>query len=261
MSVSFKKKIQQDFGRAAQTYDNYAILQRKVSDKLFAMYRIGDASILDIGCGTGYFHELLRKNKIYLPLVQVDLSQKMCAIAASYASPPEYGATYTCATDMHNLAFADNSFSSIFSSMTMQWSEELQNVLSEVKRILINNGTFAFSIVANGSLNELREAFLLAGLNPPIHNFASRNEIETIFNQAGFYSYETHSEAISMFYKDIYQLLYAIKNVGASYKGKQHNSLRGKNHFLEVEKIYLDKFTNSEGLKASWNIVYVTGKK
>ena len=107
MTPSIRKKIIRDFSKAAKTYDNYAILQRMVADKLFdratSICSIKDSPILDIGAGTGYFHELLRKNKIYTPLVQMDISYEMCKTAAKYASPPEYGATYTCVADMANL--------------------------------------------------------------------------------------------------------------------------------------------------------------
>lgn len=250
-----------DFSRAAKTYDHYALLQRNVTDKLFEICKPSSGVVLDIGCGTGYFHELLRKNKIYLPLVQADISQEMCKVAASYASSIEYGGTYTCALDMHNLPFADNSFSSIFSSMTMQWSQVLKQVISEAKRVLINKGNFSFSIVADGSLHELREAFLLAGLNPPIHDFISHAQIETTLRQIGFSTYEIYNETITMFYEDIYSLLRAIKNIGASYKGTHHNGFRGKGHFVEVARIYQDKFFSSKGLPASWNITYVKVSK
>jgi malonyl-CoA O-methyltransferase len=272
MTLSFKKKIMRDFNRAAKTYDTFAALQRKVSERLFNIQslqnqltkaQIGQErrTILEIGCGTGYFHELLRKNKIYLPLIQIDIAPAMCEIAASYASPPEYGRTHTCAADMHHLPFADNSFNIIFSSMTMQWAENIEQVFIEAKRVLSNGGDFAFSIVGNDSLFELQQSFLLANLSSPIHSFSSQNEIKEKLIQAGLAESEVFTETITMFYDDIYSLLRAIKNVGASYKNNNQKGLLGKKHFEKVEKIYHSKFATPKGLPLSWNIIYIKGRK
>ncbi len=280
MSLTHNKKIIRDFSRAATSYDTYAVLQRKVADQLFLNCRAelgaldsGDAlpitnhqspitqNILDIGCGTGYFHELLRKNKIYLPLVQLDISHAMCLVAASYASSPPYGGTYTCSADMHSLPFAGGSFANIFSSMTMQWSGNLKRVFSEAARVLQNKGGFAFSIVADGSLFELRDVFLEAGENPRIHNFITQAELEVLLKNCGFTEYEINTETITIFYKDIYAALLSIKAVGASYKGVSNSGIKGKNYFTKLGEIYRDKFMQNEGLPLSWNIIYVKGRK
>jgi len=261
MSLPFKQKIMRDFSRAAKTYDNYAILQRKVADHLFRLLKLNnDRNILDIGCGTGYFHELLRKNKLYYPLYQIDISKEMCAVAASYASPEEYGGTYTSTCDMHNLPFAANSFSTIFSSMTMQWSEDLEKVFLEAKRVLENNGNFAFSIVGEGSLLELKQAFEFAGLNPPIHSFLGIDEIKEKIINAGFREFEISSETITMYYENINTILRSIKHIGASYKSNQAGGLRGRGYFAEVEKIYHNNFADKNGLPLSWNITYIASK-
>lgn len=263
MSISLNSKIIRDFGKAAATYDNYAILQRNVADKLFGMLQeqIVVQNILDIGCGTGYFHELLRKNKIYAPLVQLDISPQMCNVAANYASPPEYGGTYTCAADMHNIPFSNEIFSAIFSSMTMQWAIDLNQVFKEAVRILEPEGNFAFSIVGSGSLMELSEAYKAAGKIAPIHNFYTQNEIEIYLKQVGFNNYKISNENITMNYKDIYSLLRSIKGVGASYKGNLAGGIKGKSYFTEIEKAYHELFSGDAGLQATWNIVYVTGCK
>ncbi len=257
--ITIDTKIRRDFSRAAKTYDNYAVLQRIVAEKLFLDFKlsIDGVGILDLGCGTGYFHELLRKNKIYVPLVQLDISHSMSKTADIYSSSPEYGGTYTCTADMHSLPFADASFSDIFSSMTLQWASGLGQVFLEAKRVLQDEGNFAFSIVADGSLFELKEVFAAMGEKPPVHKFVTQSELETELEKSGFSIQEIHSEPIFMFYKDIYAMLLSIKGVGASYKGTREGGIKGKNYFVKMEKIYRDNFVHNEGLPLSWNIIYV----
>ena len=273
MSQTFKQKIVRDFSRSAKKYDTYAILQRKVSERLFdllnhLLYLDGlkddhkkhsqnqVCDILEIGCGTGYFHELLRRNKISSSLLQVDISPEMCALAASYASPANYGATYTAICDMHELPFAGNTFATIFSSMTMQWSESLGKVFQEAGRVLGDNGKFVFSLVGSGSLYELREAFSRADVYPPVHTFASLDEVKEKLIQAGLAEIECYSETITMHYDNLHSLLRSIKNVGASYKLSECMGLRGKGYFTEVEAIYNKLFKLEKGLPLSWNILY-----
>lgn len=261
MTLTLQEKISRDFGRVAHNYDNYALLQRQVAEKLFYEFTIVPGVMLDIGCGTGYFHELLRKNKIYLPLVQTDIASEMCQIASGYASPPEYGATHTCVADMHHLPFANETFSGIFSSMTMQWSHDPVKVFSEIARLLAPNGTFACSLVSQGSLAELYQAFVLAGYTPPIHEFYSQNELGAALKSAGLTIGKIHAEIITLHYDDVISLLRSIKNVGASYKGSRYSGLRGKNYFSEIEKHYRSNFAGENGMPVSWRVVHIHGYK
>lgn len=261
MTTSFNSRISRDFSRAAHSYDGHAILQRIVSDRLFCLWQRQEGTILDIGCGTGYFHELLRKNKIYQPLVQTDIASEMCNIAASYASPPEYGLTHSCISDMHQLPFTDSSFTNIFSSMTLQWSQNRSQVFSEINRILKENGNFALSIVANGSLTQLHEAFTSAGHLPPIHKFACKDDIESELKKAGLKINNISSEVTTLHFGSLLEIIKSIKGVGASYKENRQGGIKGKGYFSKIQEIYQDRFADKNGLPLSWNIIYVTGSK
>lgn len=261
MTTSFNSRVSHDFSKAAHTYDTHAALQRKVAENLFALLGKPQGLTLDIGCGTGYFHELLRKNKIYEPLVQMDIAMAMCQLAASYGSPPEYGATHTCAADMHKLPFADGSFANIFSSMTIQWAEDMAQVFAEIRRTLTDDGKFALSIVAEGSLHELQTSFVQAGYAPPIHKFENEAFISQQLQKAGFSKYDISCETITLYYPDIFAIIAAIKGIGARYKGSREGGMKGKGYFIKIQEVYKQQFGNEKGLPLSWNIIYVTGNK
>jgi malonyl-CoA O-methyltransferase len=232
-----------------------------VSEKLFCLLEQESGLMLDIGCGTGYFQELLRKNKIYQPLVQTDIASQMCKIAANYASLPEYGITSTCTSDMHHLPFADNSFVNVFSSMTIQWSHNIRQVFSEIKRVLQEKGRFTLSIVAQGSLAQLYEAFEAAGYKPPIYQFANLDYIKQELCNCGLAIENIYPETITLQFKNIYDIIRSVKAVGASYKENPNSGIKGKGYFASTEKIYREKFERENSLPLSWEIIYVAGKK
>lgn len=56
------KQIARHFSRHAHDYDNLAVMQKDIADRLLKLIPDGDyLTILDIGCGTGYMCRQLRK--------------------------------------------------------------------------------------------------------------------------------------------------------------------------------------------------------
>lgn len=92
--------------------------------------------ILDHGCGTGLFHEYLK----YFNMIGIDNSSKMIEIAQKKGEKVVLG-------DIENLPFTNNSFDIVFSFTTIQNSKNYNATLTEVKRVLKNNGSFICSFV------------------------------------------------------------------------------------------------------------------
>ncbi len=65
MNFSFDKSaVERNFSRAAFHYDDHAIIQREIGQRLFDRLdymRIEPKCIVDLGSGTGYFSTLLSK--------------------------------------------------------------------------------------------------------------------------------------------------------------------------------------------------------
>ena len=52
-----KRQVRQAFDRAAETYDQYAVLQYDIAERVLErldVIRVDVRTVLDIGCGTGY---------------------------------------------------------------------------------------------------------------------------------------------------------------------------------------------------------------
>ncbi|PIR37683.1 MAG: hypothetical protein COV35_09325 [Alphaproteobacteria bacterium CG11_big_fil_rev_8_21_14_0_20_39_49] len=260
----FKKNISRDFDKAAGNYDEHATVQRKAADNLFSRIK-GDITnnnlVLDAGCGTGYLHELLRRNKIYCPLFQTDISYNMCKVADGYASPPEYGGTYTCRSDIENLPFAPSSIDLVFSSLTLQWTDA-EKSLRQIYNVLKPKGKIAIATIGCGTLSELRESSLSLGKELYINdNFVKDEYLKDLFVKSGFKNIEVQSDTIRMEHDNLKKLLISIKGVGAGYKAKREVRYLGKNYFVRLEEKYKENFCSNNKLIAGWNIIYVTAEK
>ncbi len=258
----FRDSVARDFSKASIKYDIYALLQREVATDLFTIlkdYITESSLILDIGCGTGYLNELLRKGRLYNSLAQIDIAFGMCKIAKSYEPLEGYGKTYTYLADLHSMPFADKTFNCAFSSMVMQWSQNQEKAFLEAKRVLQKDAKFAFSLVGEGSLFELREVFLACGYNSQIYNFSNQDDILHYAEHAGFTNIEIRVKRHVSYYKDIYHLSKSFKNIGASYKAKNDSNFRSKRYFNKLQEVYSSKFGCDKGLPLRWNIIYITG--
>ncbi|GIP63170.1 class I SAM-dependent methyltransferase [Virgibacillus pantothenticus] len=100
--------------------------------------------VLDAGCGEGYFSRLLAKSDAIV--TAVDYSQKMIELA-KHRTPDEFSIKYyqgNC-EDLHFLV--DSRFDIIVSNMVMQDLENVEKAFREMYRLLVDGGTFVFSIL------------------------------------------------------------------------------------------------------------------
>ncbi|SHI00352.1 Methyltransferase domain-containing protein [Virgibacillus chiguensis] len=105
---------------------------------------VNNKKILDAGCGEGYFSRLLAKSKA--KVTAVDYSTKMLELA-KHRTPVELPIEYhhgNC-EDLHFLTNA--SFDIIVSNMVMQDLANIEKAFHEMYRLLVDGGTFIFSIL------------------------------------------------------------------------------------------------------------------
>jgi malonyl-CoA O-methyltransferase len=264
MTQPSKQAIIRDFDKAAQNYDEHAIVQRETANHLFSLIKprlSNETIVLDAGCGTGYFHELLRKNKIYCPLTQIDIAFGMCTKADEYASPPEYGGTHTCVADVESLPFSADSFDIVFSSLTLQWACDISTPLAEINRSLEPHGRIAISTIGAGTLHELADSFAQMDTLPHINNFITQEKLKSALQSSGYKNIQISQKTITQQHKTLRDLLQSIKGVGAAYKSTAPRKYLGKNYFAKLEQIYYENFPQNDLLPASWNIIYAVADK
>ena len=105
---------------------------------------IREKRVLDLACGEGHNTRILAKKAA--TVTGVDFSEKMIETAREKEAEENLGITYIAsdAADLKDLP--SNSFDLVTCFMSMQDIEHLEDAVSEVARVLKNDGRFIFSI-------------------------------------------------------------------------------------------------------------------
>lgn len=216
------RAVRRDFSRAAAGYDDHARLQRDVLETLadlVAPYLTANSLVLDAGCGTGYFSRLAPRTRV----IPLDSAFGMARIAASSA---------VCA-DICALPFADARFDLYVSSLSLQWIPPGSSAFAEAFRVLKPGGVAACSTLGPGTLEELRAAYLAAGLPARVNDFAAPEALETEIKAAGFSVLLFRHERNILRFPDALHLLRHLRGLGATYKAKG-GGLRGRTYITAL---------------------------
>ncbi|GBQ31727.1 dethiobiotin synthase [Gluconacetobacter azotocaptans] len=170
-----RQAIAARFG-GAESYDAAARVQflvaRRLADRIASAYPATrpPARILEIGCGTGFLSDMLRRMFPDAALTVTDLAPAMVERARRRLAPLG-GDTRFLAMDAEDPALAGESFDLVCSSLAMQWFADRAGTLSRLSDLLAPGGTLALSTLCAGSFAEWRAAYTRRGLDCPMASY------------------------------------------------------------------------------------------
>jgi ubiquinone/menaquinone biosynthesis C-methylase UbiE len=100
--------------------------------------------VLDLSCGEGYNTRILAR--MGAKIVGVDFSQKMIELARQKEKEEKHGISYYVSDAADLREFESESFDIVTCLMALMDIERYEETISEVARVLKNNGRFVFSI-------------------------------------------------------------------------------------------------------------------
>jgi 2-polyprenyl-3-methyl-5-hydroxy-6-metoxy-1,4-benzoquinol methylase len=100
--------------------------------------------VLDAGCGEGYNTRILAKKGV--KVTGVDVCEKLIDLAKELEEKEKLGIAYHIASLSDLSIFEDESFDAVVSFMVMMDVSNYEKSLSEINRVLKNNGDLFFSI-------------------------------------------------------------------------------------------------------------------
>ncbi|EGR0771692.1 malonyl-[acyl-carrier protein] O-methyltransferase BioC [Vibrio cholerae] len=239
-----KSAIAQAFGKAAAHYDQHAAFQRDVGLRLLQKMPscLKGLQVLDLGCGTGYFSALLRERGAQV--VCADISHAMLEQARQRCG--DEGMSYQLA-DAEQLPFTSACFDLVFSSLALQWCEDLSLPLSEIRRVLKPHGQAFLSTLLDGSLFELEQAWRSVDHHRHINQFISINQVKIALAQAGCAQHHLDLAAITVWYETAFMLMRDLKGIGANHVSGRSTGLISRRTLAKVELAY-QSFRNQQGL-------------
>jgi malonyl-CoA O-methyltransferase len=252
-----RDEIARSFSKAAEHYDNHAILQKEVAKELVAWSGGLEGRLLDLGCGTGFVAEEIDKTQSIVEYFGLDLSLRMVDVAASKPTVPRLN-HWICA-DMERLPIADASLDSLTSSLAIQWLEDIKLQFEEARRVLKSGGKFALATLGPATLRELRDAWSRAAPEHiHVNEFLSVEALIDASERAGLELELCRIDRKVLEYSSVVDLMKALKGIGA------HNVNRGRNIGMtgtktlnRVQSNYEQYRLNNGCFPATYEVIYL----
>jgi len=270
-----QQQVRRAFDRAAVDYEKFAILQNEVCHRLLEkldIVKLSPQRILDAGAGTGFAIPPLFARYKKAQVVALDLSENMLQQSARHGGL--FRSPHLVCADIEQLPFADNVFDLVFSSLCMQWCNDLNAAFLEAKRVLKPGGLFVFSIFGPDTLKELRHSWGKVDAAHHVHRFVDMHDIGDALLHDGFAEPVMEAEMMTVTYGSVDEIMHDLKAIGANVSGQATGSesgssptgntihggatgkgLGGKSVLQAVRDNY-EHFRRDNLLPASYEIIY-----
>ena len=245
------------FSRAADTYDEAAVLQREVGRRLLArldLVRLTPKRILDLGCGTGEQAESLLKRYPSAQVFALDFALPMLALARRRG---RWRRRPRCiGGDMEHLPLADDSIDLLVSNLAFQWATDPARLYQECLRVLRPGGLLMFTTFGPDTLKELRAAWAQVDQTPHVSPFMDMHDLGDILVNTGYAAPVMDVEHIQLTYATVDDLMRDLKRIGATNAASERKKgLTGKARMQAMREAY-EAFRCHGVLPASYEVVY-----
>ena len=252
-----KTKIKHSFSDAANTYDSVASLQRQIGLDLLNSQALDNLQgvVLDLGCGTGFLTQELAPHCHHATLIALDLSQMMLERCREKVGLKSH---YICA-DAEKLPLKAQCLNAIFSNVALQWCYPIDEALSELHRVLANEGTLLFSTFGSDTLCELKAAWANVDDFVHVNDFYTQNALQMCLDDAGFVDIILKRTRYLRQYANVVELMHELKHIGA------HNVNQTRSKTLTSKKALktlISTYPKNEvgGIDATFDVIYVMAR-
>ena len=260
-----KKQLRTAFERAASSYDQAAVLQREISNRMlsrleYIKYR--PEVILDAGSGTGYGSQQLAKRYPSSQSIAIDIAYAMLLQARPNSAwwqrilpLQQQHSHYVCA-DIEQFPIKNDSVGLIWSNLALQWCNDLNRTFAEMHRILRTDGLLMFSTFGPDTLKELRQSFAKTDSYRHVNRFVDMHDIGDLLVNNRFSTPVMDMEYITLTYDEVIGVMRDLKAIGA------HNVIRGRQQGLMGKKRWQHAIDAYETLRregklpATFEVVY-----
>ena len=244
-SVINEQDVAHRFSKAAAQYNSIASVQRIIAKQAIKNLPIAlQGKALDIGCGTGIHTQTLANKGA--AATGVDIAEGMLAQARKMYSDPIF--IQGSAVD---LPFSDSQFSTVFSSMALQWVSDTGLVANEIARVLKKSGIAELAIMVAGSFSELKTARKVAQLPQAETYMPTTAQWVNGFKQSGLSLQRVITKDYVDTHCDIMSLLRSVKGVGAGETGRKQPPLTRR----DIKKLAM-AYRNMGGVESKLPLTY-----
>lgn len=267
MTERDKLAVAQSFSRAADSYDSVAALQRSVGADLLQLLQqhlpaaVNDQSararIVDLGSGTGYFSEQLAQQFTAHSVIGLDIAHGMLRYARAHRAP----AISWLGGDMEALPLAAQSVQVFFSSLAVQWCENLPAFFAEVTRCLAPGGVLALATLGPETLCELRDSWRAVDSYTHVNRFTPIDAVQSSARTSGLQELHRVQAPRVMHYPTLRELTHELKALGAH--NVNHQRAPGLTAPAKIKRLReaYENYRTDQGLPASYQVCWLLLQK
>ena len=253
-----RRAVVQAFDRASESYDAAAALQERVRNELVARLvelKIEPARILDLGAGTGHASRALKRRYPKSLTVAADIAPGM--LMRAKAQSRWLRRFERVRADAYTLPFRDGAFDVVFSSLMLQWCDDLDGVFAEIARVLKPGGVLLFSTFGPGTLAELRDAW--GASDAPgnhVNHFFDPHALGSALMHAGLSEPVLDVDRTVIGYPDVLTLMRELKAIGAhNVTAGRARGLTGRKRLAAMTQAY-ETLRREGNLPATYEIIH-----
>lgn len=258
-----KNLVRKAFEKAATTYDANAVLQREIADRMLERLdyiKHQPRTLLDAGTGTGYGAQHLRTRYPDTAIIALDLAESMLKIARPQTSLWQKlrGTTpfHAVCADIDQLPLKTSSVDMVWSSLALQWCNDLNVSFAELYRVLAPGGLLMFATFGPDTLKELRAAFAEVDGYSHVNEFVDMHDIGDVLVSAGFNTPVMDMEYITLTYADLKTMLLELKGIGAhNVTAGRNQGLMGRARWTALEAAF-ERRRKDGRLPATYEVIY-----
>lgn len=240
-----------DFGRAAASYDEAAVLAKEVSLRMTArldVVKLAPARVADIGCATGDGIRTLWARYPQALSLAIDFAPAMLAEVqrrVPWTDRLRHRAPRCLAADVRALPLANGTLGLAWSNLMLHWLDDPLPAFRELQRVLEVGGLLMFSTLGPDTLQELRAAGATT-----LRRFHDMHDLGDMLLAAGFADPVMDMERIELSYASPRGLLRDQRLLGV------RDGLLGPLGFREGRRVFRAWARRDGRLPATFEIVY-----
>lgn len=271
--MMWKTAVGQRFHDNASTYDQYALVQMEMAQRLYRLLCTWAGNrkvekLLEVGCGTGGLTRLVRRSFPDAHYQALDLAQGMLDKARTRLNQEGLDCRFLCA-DVEEWVWQqeEKSHDLIASSACFQWLSQPAVTLRGLFRMLRPGASLFFSTFGPRTFTELHESFAQAhavlGQDEVRHglSFHSASDWKAMLLSAGFDDCLVTSQQVKLYYPGVREFLRAVKAVGANASQEKAPGLGSRRLLAEMIRYYEDIYGSEKGIPVTYDLIYIHGTR
>ena len=257
-----KTQVCRHFGKMATSYNDYAVVQKKMAhslEQLAQKITTTPQRILEIGCGTGFFTQKLAQLYPNAHIIATDISADMLAVAKSNLS--NFTTISYELQDGENLTLTGQ-FDLIISNAAFQWFHDYEQAFQQFYHRLQPGGYLLYATFGNDTFSELHTSFEIARqslkINSPVHHgpaFISMPALKVIAQRLGFTS-TYHEDFHKEYFPTVKDFLTSVKKVGANNASHSKNMVINRKLLFSMMNYYQENFALKKEIFATYHAIY-----